>query len=188
MASTSDIRNGLCIRYNHDIYKIIEFLHVKPGKGPAFVRTKLKSVTTGKVIDNTFSAGHKIDDVRVETHKFQYLYPEGDQFHFMNVEDYNQITLNKSSIDNPGLLKEGEVVTVIINSEDEMPLSVEMPASVILEVTATEPGVKGNTATNATKPATVETGATIMVPLFINEGDKVKIETAKGTYKERVKD
>ena len=188
MASTSDIRNGLCIRYNHDIYKIIEFLHVKPGKGPAFVRTKLKSVTTGKVIDNTFSAGHKIDDVRVETHRFQYLYPEGDQFHFMNVEDYNQITLNKSSIDNPGLLKEGEVVTVIINSEDEMPLSVEMPASVILEITATEPGVKGNTATNATKPATVETGATIMVPLFINEGDKVKIETAKGTYKERVKE
>tara|TARA_Y200000002_G_scaffold107111_1_gene87580 strand:+ start:572 stop:1138 length:567 start_codon:yes stop_codon:yes gene_type:complete len=187
MANTSDIRNGLCIRYNHDIFKIIEFLHVKPGKGPAFVRTKLKSVTTGKVIDNTFSAGHKIEDVRVETHKFQYLYPEGDQFHFMNVEDYNQITINKESIENPGLMKEGEVVTVIINSEDEMPLSVEMPASVILEVTATEPGVKGNTATNATKPATVETGASIMVPLFINEGDKIKIETAKGTYKERIK-
>ena len=187
MANTSDIRNGLCIRYNHDIFKIIEFLHVKPGKGPAFVRTKLKSVTTGKVIDNTFSAGHKIEDVRVETHKFQYLYPEGDQFHFMNVEDYNQITINKEAIENPGLMKEGEVVTVIINSEDEMPLSVEMPASVILEVTATEPGVKGNTATNATKPATVETGASIMVPLFINEGDKIKIETAKGTYKERIK-
>ena len=188
MANTSDIRNGLCIRYNHDIFKIIEFLHVKPGKGPAFVRTKLKSVTTGKVIDNTFSAGHKIEDVRVETHKFQYLYPEGDVFHFMNVEDYNQITLNKTAIDNPGLLKEGEVVTVIINSEDDMPLSVEMPASVILEVTSTEPGVKGNTATNATKPATVETGATINVPLFINDGDKIKVETAKGTYKERVKE
>jgi len=188
MANTSDIRNGFCIRYNHDIFKIIEFLHVKPGKGPAFVRTKLKSVTTGKVIDNTFSAGHKIEDVRVETHKFQYLYPEGDVFHFMNVEDYNQITLNKTAIDNPGLLKEGEVVTVIINSEDDMPLSVEMPASVILEVTSTEPGVKGNTATNATKPATVETGATINVPLFINEGDKIKVETAKGTYKERVKE
>lgn len=187
MANTSDIRNGLCIRYNHDIYKIIEFLHVKPGKGPAFVRTKLKSVTTGKVIDNTFSAGHKIEDVRVETHKFQYLYPEGDMYHFMNVEDYNQITLNVKTIDNPGLLKEGEVVTVIINSEDDMPLSVEMPTSVILEVTSTEPGVKGNTATNATKPATVETGATINVPLFINEGDKIKVETAKGTYKERVK-
>ncbi len=188
MANTSDIRNGLCIRYNHDIFKIIEFLHVKPGKGPAFVRTKLKSVTTGKVIDNTFSAGHKIEDVRIETHKFQYLYPEGDVFHYMNVEDYNQITLNKTAIDNPGLLKEGEVVTVIINSEDDMPLSVEMPASVILEVTSTEPGVKGNTATNATKPATVETGATINVPLFINEGDKIKVETAKGTYKERVKE
>ena len=187
MANTSDIRNGLCIRYNHDIFKIIEFLHVKPGKGPAFVRTILKSVTTGKVIDNTFSAGHKIDDVRVETHKFQYLYPEGDQFHFMNVEDYNQITISKAAIDNPGLLKEGELVTVIINPEDEMPLSVDMPASVILEVTSTEPGVKGNTATNAAKPAIVETGASIMVPLFINEGDKIKVETAKGTYKERVK-
>ena len=139
------------------------------------------------MIDNTFSAGHKIDDVRVETHKFQYLYPEGDQFHFMNVEDYNQITISKAAIDNPGLLKEGELVTVIINSEDEMPLSVDMPASVILEVTSTEPGLKGNTATNATKPATVETGASIMVPLFINEGDKIKVETAKGTYKERVK-
>ncbi|MEC8324276.1 MAG: elongation factor P [Bacteroidota bacterium] len=187
MANTSDIRNGLCIRYNQDIFKIIEFLHVKPGKGPAFVRTKLKSVTTGKVIDNTFSAGHKIEDVRVETHKFQYLYPEGDQFHFMNVEDYNQISINKATIENPGLMKEGEVVTVIINSEDEMPLSVEMPASVILEVTATEPGIKGNTATNATKPAIVETGVYILVQMFINDGDKIKIETAKGTYKERVK-
>ncbi len=188
MATTSDIRNGLCIKYSHDIFKVIEFLHVKPGKGPAFVRTKLKSVTSGKVIDNTFSAGHKIDEVRVETHKFQFLYPEGDTYHFMNVEDYNQITLEKSSLDNPGLLKEGEIVTIIINSEDQMPLSVDMPASVILEVTATEPGVKGNTATNATKPATVETGAEVMVPLFINEGDKIKVETEKGTYKERIKE
>ena len=186
MANTSDIRNGLCIKFNHDIFKIIEFLHVKPGKGPAFVRTKLKSVTTGKVIDNTFSAGHKIEDVRVETHKFQFLYPEADQFHFMNTEDYNQITINKSTIDNPELLKEGQIVTIIINSEDDMPLSVEMPVNVVLEVTSTEPGVKGNTATNATKPAIVETGASIMVPLFINEGDKIKIETAKGSYKERV--
>ena len=188
MANTSDIRNGLCIKFNHDIFKIIEFLHVKPGKGPAFVRTKLKSVNTGKVIDNTFSAGHKIEDVRVETHKFQFLYPEADQFHFMNTEDYNQITINKSTIDNPELLKEGQIVTIIINSEDEMPLSVEMPVNVVLEVTSTEPGVKGNTATNATKPAIIETGASIMVPLFINEGDKIKIETAKGTYKERVKE
>ncbi len=188
MASTSDIRNGLCIRYNNDIYKIIEFLHVKPGKGPAFVRTKLKSVTSGKVIDNTFPSGRKIDEVRVETKKFQFLYPEGDTFHFMNVEDYNQITLEKNSLDAPGLLKEGEVVTVLINAEDEMPLSVDMPATVVLEITHTEPGVKGNTATNATKPATVESGAIVNVPLFINEGDKIKVETEKGTYKERVKE
>lgn len=188
MASTSDIRNGLCIRYNHDIYKIIEFLHVKPGKGPAFVRTKLKSVTTGKVLENTFSAGHKIEDVRVETHKFQFLYNDGEFYHFMNVEDYTQIRLTESVLDMPQLLKEGEIVTVLINTEDNMPLSVEMPASVILEVTHTEPGVKGNTATNATKPATVETGAEVNVPLFINEGDKIKIETEKGTYKERIKE
>jgi elongation factor P len=188
MANTSDIRNGLCIRYNHDIFKIVEFLHVKPGKGPAFVRTKLKSVTTGKVIENTFSAGHKIEDVRVETHKFQFLYNDGEFYHFMNVEDYTQIRLTESALDQPKLLKEGEVVTVIINTEDNMPLSVEMPASVILEVTHTEPGVKGNTATNATKPATVETGAEVNVPLFINEGDKIRIETEKGTYKERIKE
>lgn len=188
MASTSDIRNGLCIHYNHDIFKIIEFLHVKPGKGPAFVRTKLKSVTTGKVIDNTFSAGHKIDEVRVETHKFQFLYNDGEGYHFMNTEDYTQMALQENALDRPDLMKEGEVVTILINSEDNAPLSVDMPASVILEVTATEPGVKGNTATNATKPATVETGATINVPLFINEGDKIKVETTKGTYKERVKE
>ncbi len=188
MATTSDIRNGLCIRYNSDIYKIVEFLHVKPGKGPAFVRTKLKSVTTGKIIDNTFPAGRKIDEVRVETHKFQYLYPEGTDYHFMNTVDYNQITLPVEALDSPELMKEGEVVTVLINTEDSMPLSVEMPQSVILEVTHTEPGVKGNTATNATKPATVETGATVNVPLFINEGDKIKISTEKGQYQERIKE
>ena len=148
----------------------------------------MKSVTSGKVLDNTFSAGHKLEDVRVETHKFQYLYPEGDSFHFMNTQDYNQITLQKEAIDAFELMKEGEVVTVLINTEDNSPLSVDLPASVVLEVTHTEPGVKGNTATNATKPATMETGAEVNVPLFINEGDKIKIETAKGTYKERVKE
>jgi elongation factor P len=188
MATSSDIRKGLCIKYNNDIYKIIEFLHVKPGKGPAFVRTKLKSVTSGKVIDNTFSAGHKIDDVRVETHKFQYLYKEGETYHFMNTEDYTQIQLEESALDNSDLMKEGEVVTVVINSEDNMPLSVDMPASVILEIKSTEPGVKGNTATNATKPAIVETGARVNVPLFINEGDKIRIDTEKGQYQERIKE
>ena len=187
MATTSDIRKGLCIHFNNDIYKVIEFLHVKPGKGPAFVRTKLKSVTSGKVVDNTFSAGHKIEDVRVETRKYQFLYAEADIYHFMNTEDYNQIELQESILDQPKLMKEGEVVTIMINTEDSSPLSVEMPASVILEITHAEPGVKGNTATNATKPATAETGAKINVPLFINEGDKIKVDTEKGIYMERVK-
>jgi elongation factor P len=188
MASASDIRKGLCIKYNNDIFKIIEFLHVKPGKGPAFVRTKLKSVTTGRVIDNTFSAGNKIEDIRVETSKFQFLYSEGEDFNFMNVSDYNQISLDRNILDYPDLLKEGEMVSISINTEDGLPLSVDMPASVVLEVSHTEPGVKGNTATNATKPATVETGAQINVPLFINEGDKIKIDTEKGNYQERVKE
>lgn len=188
MANTSDIRKGLCIRYNNDIYKIVEFLHVKPGKGPAFVRTKLKSVTTGKVLDNTFSAGHKIEDVRVETRSYQFLYSDDKTYHFMNTDDYNQIALQEDALDTPDLLKEGEVVTIIFNAEDSMPLSVEMPASVVLEITHTEPGVKGNTATNATKPATVETGATVNVPLFINEGDKIKIDTSNASYMERAKE
>jgi elongation factor P len=188
MASTSDIRNGLCIKFNHDIYKIIEFLHVKPGKGPAFVRTKLRSVSNGKVLDNTFSAGHKIDVVRVETQTYQFLYAEGETFHFMNVDNYEQITLQRSVLDAPDLLKEGTNVMLQINTETDLPLSVDMPASVVLEVTYAEPGVKGNTATNATKPATVETGASINVPLFINEGDKIKIDTASGNYMERVKE
>ena len=177
MASTADIRNGLCIKYNNDIFKIVEFLHVKPGKGPAFVRTKMKSVTTGK-----------IDVVRVETHTFQYLYSEGNDFHFMNTETFEQITLDKNILDAPDLLKEGTNVMVQINTETESPLAVDMPASVILEVTYAEPGVKGNTATNATKPATVETGAQVNVPLFINEGDKIKIDTASGSYIERIKE
>lgn len=188
MATTSDIRNGLCIKYNNDIFKVVEFLHVKPGKGPAFVRTKLKSLSTGKVLDNTFPAGRKLEDIRVETRKYQFLYPEGDTYHFMNTDDYNQIALQKEVLDAPDLLKEGEIVTIIFNTEDSMPLSVDMPASVILEITHTEPGVKGNTATNATKPATVETGASVNVPLFINEGDKIKVDTSKGAYLERVKE
>ncbi len=188
MANTSDIRNGFCINFNHDTFKVIEFLHVKPGKGPAFVRTKLKSLTTGKVIDNTFSGGQKVDEVRVETRKYQFLYNEGEMYYFMNTEDYNQITILKEVLDAPELMKEGEMVTIIMRAEDEFPLSVDMPLSVILKVIETEPGLKGNTATNASKPAIVETGARINVPLFINEGDKIKIGTEKGTYLERVKE
>lgn len=188
MATTSDIRKGLCIRHNNDIYKIVEFLHVKPGKGPAFVRTKIKSLTTGRVLDLTIPAGHKIDDVRVETRKFQYLYKEGDMYNFMDIETFDQIKLPESAIDAPQFLKDGEEVTILIKSDDNTPLTMEMPASVVLQVTHTEPGVKGNTATNATKPAIVETGAEVKVPLFINEGDKIKVNTLTGEYMERVKE
>ena len=187
MITTSDIRKGLCIRYSNDIYKIIEFLHVKPGKGPAFVRTKLKSVSTGKVVDNTFTAGHKIDDVRVENRKYQFLYKDGATYHFMNNEDYNQIEVDKSQIESDLFLKEGLIVTIIVNSENSNILSVEMPQNVVLEVVSSEPGVKGNTATNATKSAKLETGAMINVPLFINEGDLIKVDTDKGVYLERMK-
>ena len=188
MANTSDIRNGLCIRHNDKLFQIKEFQHVKPGKGPAFVRTKMRQIETGRVLDHTFSAGHKIDSVRVETNKFQYLYNDASTYHFMNTDDYNQISIEEKFLDNPQLMKEGEIVTVITNSETSLPLSVEMPPNVILEVVSTEPGVKGNTATNATKPATLETGAVVNVPLFINEGDKIKVDTVKGNYKERYKE
>lgn len=188
MASTSDIKNGLCIVHNGSIYKVIEFQHVKPGKGPAFVRTKLKSLTTGKVLDNTIPAGHKIETVRVETRAYQYLYQDDQGFHFMNNEDYNQIFLQEAMIDSPQFLKEGQNVVIVFNAEDESPLTCDLPPHVILEVTSTEPGVKGNTATNATKPAVLETGANINVPLFINENDKIKIDTAKGAYMERIKE
>ncbi|CAI9428785.1 Elongation factor P [Candidatus Ornithobacterium hominis] len=187
MATTSDIKKGMCIEFNNDTYKIIEFLHVKPGKGPAFVRTKLKSVTNGKVLENTFSAGHKIDDVRVETRTYQYLYEDDHGYHFMNNDDYSQVYINKGMIENPGFMKNGEEVTIVFRADDETPLSAELPAHVILEVAHTEPGVKGDTATNATKPATLETGAEVKVPLFINEGDKIRISTEDGSYQERIK-
>lgn len=187
MATTADIRRGMCIEYNNDIYKIIEFLHVKPGKGPAFVRTKLKSVTNGKVVDNTFPAGHRIDEIRVETRKYQYLYDDDNGFHFMNNEDFSQIYINKNLVENAEWMKPGEEVMIILKADDETPLSVELPPSVILEVIEAEPGVKGNTATNAFKNAVVETGAKIQVPLFIEAGEKIKVDTENGTYIERVK-
>ena len=196
MANTSDIRKGLCLEYNHDIFVVIEFLHVKPGKGNAFVRTKLKSLTTGtklksvtsgKVLDNTFSAGHKIDDVRVERRKFQYLYNDGEAFHFMNNETYEQVQLREEMLPAPGLLKEGESVEMLYHAEKEIPLTVEMDQYVELEITYTEPGIKGDTATNATKAATLETGAEIQVPLFINQNDRIKVDTRTNSYGERVK-
>jgi len=187
MANTSDIRNGLCIAYNNDIFKVVEFLHVKPGKGPAFVRTKLKSLTTGRVLDNTFSAGHKIDVVRVETKKYQYLYNDDMGYHFMDNETYEQTQIAEAMIENPQLLKEGANVDIVFDAEENRPLTLEMPQYIILEITYAEPGVRGDTATNTLKPAKVETGAEVRVPLFINEGDLIKIDSKTGAYMERVK-
>ena len=169
MASTSYIRNGLCIKYNNDIYSVVEFQHVKPGKGAAFVRTKLKSLTTGRVIDNTFPSGHKIDIVRVERRKYQFLYNDDMGYHFMNNETFEQTRIAEELIDNPKFLKEGSEVDILFNTEDNAPLQLEMPQYLIFEITYTEPGVRGDTATNTLKPATVETGAEIFLPLFINQ-------------------
>lgn len=187
MASTADIKNGLCMHYNHDIYVVVEFLHVKPGKGPAFVRTKLKSMTNGKVVDNTFPSGHKIETVRIERRKYQFLYKDEMGFHFMNNETYEQTMIDGKLIENPGLIKEGSEVEILFNADDENPLTIELPQYLEFEITYTEPGQKGNTATNAQKPAKIETGIEIMVPLFINEGDKIKVDTRTSKYHERVK-
>lgn len=187
MANTSDIRKGLCLNFNNDLFQIIEFQHVKPGKGNAFVRTKLKSITSGKVIDHTFPAGHSIDPVRVERRAFQYLYEDEFSYHFMNNETYEQVAVNKEMVDYAQFMKEGMTVDILFHAAEERALVVELPQNVILEITYTEPGVKGDTATNASKPATVETGAEVRVPLFINQGDLVKIDTATGNYLERVK-
>jgi elongation factor P len=177
----------MCLEINGEIFTVVEFLHVKPGKGNAFVRTKIKSVTSGKVIDKTIQAGHKVDEVRVERRKFQFLYEDEMGFHFMDNETYDQITLDSAMVDHPKLMKEGIEVEILFHSEKDVPLTMEMPQYIVLEVTYSEPGLKGDTATNAMKPAKVETGAEIRVPLFINEGDKVKIDTRSGDYVERVK-
>jgi elongation factor P len=187
MASTSDIRNGLCMNFNHDVFTVVEFQHVKPGKGPAFVRTKLKSLTSGKVIDNTWPSGHKIDEVRIERRKFQYLYKDDMGFHFMNSETFEQVSIPEDLIENNDLMVDGMNVEALFNANTEEILTCELPSFVILEVTYSEPGVKGDTATNTTKPATLQTGAAINVPLFVNEGDKIKVDTRTRAYMERAK-
>jgi len=187
MATTADFRNGLCIQHNGYPWKIESFQHVKPGKGPAFVRTKIRNLNTGRLLENTFTSGVKIEVIRIENRKYQFLYAEGNDYHLMNLEDYEQIMLQKEFIENVEFLKEGENVNVLFHADKGLPLSADLPAHVTLEITKTEPGVKGNTATNTFKPATTESGADIQVPLFINEGDKIKIDTVKGVYLERVK-
>lgn len=189
MATTADIRNGLCIEFNHDLYVITEFLHVKPGKGPAFVRTKMKNLKTGRVLENTFNSGVKIDVARVERRPYQFLYKEGaETYVFMHLESYEQLNIEEALINNPSLLKEGQQVEILYHVDTETPLTCELPAFVDLLITSSEPGVKGDTATNATKRAVVETGAEVMVPLFINEGEKIKVDTRTNKYSERVKE
>lgn len=187
MATTADIRNGMCIDMDGQYFVIIEFLHVKPGKGAAFVRTKLRNVKTGRVIDKTFNAGVKLDEVRIERRPYQYLYQDDMGYNFMNTETYEQISIPGEQIEGVAFLKEGEMVEVQVHAETETILTAELPQNVILEITYTEPGLKGDTATNTLKPAKVETGAEVRVPLFINEGEKIKINTKDGSYVERVK-
>lgn len=187
MANTSDIKNGLCIDFNKDVYSIVSFQHVKPGKGNAFVRTKLKSFATGKVVDHTFPAGHKISVVRVERRTFQFLYKDDYAFHFMDNETYEQVALEEKMIEQPKFIKEGAKIEILFDAARETPLTIDLPQYINLKITYTEPGLQGNTATNANKPATTETGAEVRVPLFINEGDVIKVDTKTGSYIERVK-
>lgn len=188
MATTADFRNGMCINFKDDLYTIVQFLHVKPGKGPAFVRTKLKNVKTGRVIENTFNSGVKVEEVRVERRQYQYLYKDDMGFNLMNTETYEQISIPEVMIENNDLLKEGQIVEIQFHAENETPLTAEMPPFVELQVSFTIEGEKGNTASStALKPATMETGAEIMVPMFIGQGEVIKVDTRDRSYSERVK-
>lgn len=187
MANTSDIKNGLCINHNGKLVQIVEFQHVKPGKGPAFVRTKMRIIETGKILDFTFSAGHKIEVVRIENREYQYLYKEGDSYVFMNNENYEQVNIPPTMVDKPDFLQEGMICSILFHAEEEEPLVLELPMHIISEITYTEPGIKGDTATNTMKPATIATGAEIRVPLFVDTGEIIKVDTRTGVYVERVK-
>jgi elongation factor P len=187
MATTADFKNGLVIEYNNDLYTITQFQHVKPGKGPAFVRTKLKNLKTGRVIDNTFNSGVKINIARVERRPYQYLYKDDMGYYFMHLETYEQLHINEELIENHEFIKEGQGVEIVVHADTETVLSVDLPPFVVMEVIYSEPGLKGDTATNTLKPAKIETGATVMVPLFVNTGDKIRIDIRDKSYVERVK-
>lgn len=188
MATTSDFRNGLCIEHNGELWIITDFQHVKPGKGGAFVRTKIKNLKTGKVLQHTFTAGVKINIQRVERRSYQFLYKENNLYHFMNSATFEQTFIGAELIDAPQFLKEGQEVDIVFHADTETPISCELPPYVDLKIIYTEPGVKGDTATNTFKDAEVETGAIVKVPLFIDEGEKIKVDTRTGNYSERVKE
>ena len=186
MATTNDIKNGTVLKLDGVLWQIIEFQHVKPGKGGAFVRTKMKHVLTGKVVDKTFNAGIKIETADVNRADMQYLYQDGPDFVFMDNDTYDQLTISAAVVgDKKDFLLEG--ANVIVATNEGLPLFIELPPSVILEVTQTDPGLQGDRSTGGNKPATVETGALIQVPLFINTGDKIKVDTREGSYISREK-
>ncbi len=185
MAQASQIRNGMVLNMDNNLWQVVEFQHVQPGKGGAFVRTKIKNLQTGRVIERTFRADEKVNDVRVETKEMQYLYRDGDLFYFMDNETYEQVAIGNDLVgDAQNYLKEGETVEILFHGTDAV--GIELPFFVELQVVETEPGIKGDTVSGATKPAKLETGATVQVPLFIEEGDVLKIDTRTGTYVERV--
>ncbi len=186
MASTSDFRNGLTIIWNDDLWTIVEFLHVKPGKGGAFVRTKLKNAKTGRIVDNTFRAGEKVETARIERRPHQFLYEDDLGLHFMNADTYEQVQLPVDAVVGREFIKEGGVIDILFHAETEQPLNTEIPKSVDLKVVETEPGMKGDTATSATKPASLESGAVVNVPLFVNEGDVIRVNTETSSYITRV--
>jgi elongation factor P len=186
MASTADIKNGVVLSIDSQLWSVVEFQHVKPGKGGAFVRTKLKNVVTGKVVDRTFNAGAKVDIQNVDRRDYSYLYNDGENFVFMDQKDYDQITVPAATVgDAAKFLLENQEVTIALH--DGTPLYVDLPASVILEITYTEPGLQGDRSSAGTKPATVETGAEIQVPLFLETGTRVKVDTRTGDYLGREK-
>ena len=187
MINAQDIKKGTCIRMDGKLYFCIDFLHVKPGKGNTFMRTKLKDVVNGYVLERRFNIGEALEDVRVERRPYQYLYQEGEDYIFMNQETFEQIPIAKELINGVDFMKEGEVVDVVSDASTETVLYADVPTKVALKVTYTEPGLKGDTATNTLKPATVETGATVRVPLFVNEGEMIEVDTRDGSYLGRVK-
>ncbi|AIF40955.1 elongation factor P [Dermacoccus nishinomiyaensis] len=185
MASTNDLKNGMVLKIDNGLWSVVEFQHVKPGKGPAFVRTKLKNVMSGKIVDKTFNAGVKVETANVDRSDMQYLYKDGDDYVFMDTKTYDQINIPATAVgDAANFLLENQ--EAIVAQNDGTVLYVELPASVVLEITHTEPGLQGDRSTGGTKPATLETGAEIQVPLFLEQGTKVKVDTRDGSYLGRV--
>jgi elongation factor P len=187
MATTNDLKNGMVLNLEGQLWSVVEFQHVKPGKGPAFVRTKLKAVLSGKVVDKTFNAGTKVETSNVDKRTMQYLYKDGTDFVFMDTDTYDQINVSETVVgDAANYLLENQ--NAIVATHEGAPLYVELPASVVLEITHTEPGLQGDRSTGGTKPATLETGAQINVPLFLETGTRVKVDTRDGSYLGRVND